>query len=420
VISDVEAPARAAAPPDSVVALAATALLPDDGTAEALYRLDRARNWDDFTAALKRFDSPMQNIFYADRGGTIGMLAAGRVPMRRFGDGFMPARGWDDSADWNAFIPFDELPRRKNPVDGMLVNANNRLVGNDYPYFISREWDAPYRAEHILERLRETKAQTVASTMALQLDTVSPMSAELLPLLLDHAGRDDSTAQARRLLAAWDGRMSRDRPEPLLFMAWLRELDRDLFADELGDLFPQMWDLHPKLIARTLRTEAAWCDDVTTPAPESCAAEVQRALGQALGALRQQYGTDMKAWRWGAAHPVRDDHPVFSRIPLLRDWADLAQPADGGNDTINRGAMRIANALEPFADIHGPGYRAVYDLADPTASMFVIATGQSGNPLSPHYRDFLARWRDGVDVKLAGDAATLMAAGADRLTLAPK
>ena len=420
VISDVEAAARAAASPDSVVALAATALRPDDGTAEALYRLNRATRWSDFTAALKRFDAPMQNIFYADRGGTIGMLAAGLVPLRRASNGFMAARGWDSSGDWTGFIPFDALPRRRDPVDGMLVNANNRLVGNDYPYFISREWDAPYRAERILERLRETKVQTVASTMALQLDIVSPMSAELLPLLLDHAGRADATARARRMLAAWDGRMSRDRPEPLLFMTWLRALDRDLFADELGDLFPPMWDVHARLIARTLRTEAAWCDDVTTPERESCAQQVQRALAEALDTLTQQYGSDMTTWRWGSAHPVRDDHPIFSRIPLLRDWADLALPADGGNDTIDRGAMRIANPSTPFADIHGPGYRAVYDLADPAASMFVIATGESGNPFSPHYRDFLERWRDGIDTRLAGDAASLSAARADLLTLAPQ
>ncbi|HUA53442.1 MAG TPA: penicillin acylase family protein [Candidatus Sulfotelmatobacter sp.] len=420
VISDAEPAARAAAPDQSVIALAATALRASDGTAEALYRLDRARNWDQFTTALTRFDSPMQNIFYADHGGTVGMLAAGLVPLRRSGDGFMPARGWDGSADWTGFIPFDDLPRRKDPVAGMLVNANNRLVGTDYPYFISREWDAPYRAERILERLRETPAETVASTEALQLDTVSPMTAELLPLLLDHAGRDERTTQARHMLAAWDGRMRRDRPEPLIFVAWLRALDRDLFADELGDLFPQMWDLHAKLIARTLRNEAAWCDDVTTPQRERCAAEVQRALEQALAALSEQYGSDMTAWRWGAAHQVRDDHPIFSRIPLLRDWADLALPADGGNDTVNRGAMRVADPREPFADVHGPGYRAVYDLADPAASEFVIATGESGNPLSPHYRDFLPRWRDGRYRKLAFDLDMLIASGVDRLVLAPQ
>jgi penicillin amidase len=420
VISDVEASAAALATDRSVVALAATGLLPDDRTADAFYGMNHATDWDAFTAALSHFDSPVQNVFYADRTGSIAMMTPGRIPIRRSGDGFMPAPGWDDSAEWDGFIPFDQLPRRLNPVEGLLVNANNRLVGPDYPYFISREWDMPYRAERILEVLHETRNQTLASHLALQHDAVSPMTAELLPLMLAHVGRGERAGHAARLLASWDGRMIRDRPEPLIFVEWLRALDRDLFADELGDLFPQMWDLHAKLIARTLRNETAWCDDVNTPAPESCAEQVARALDQALDALTDRYGSDVAAWRWGVAHQARHDHPILSRIPVLRDFGDLAIAADGGNDTVNRGAMRVANSDHPFADIHGPGYRAVYDLADPDASMFEIATGQSGNPLSPHYADFLERWRDGLARPLTGTPAALSADGAELLILAPR
>ncbi|MEJ0067400.1 MAG: penicillin acylase family protein, partial [Pseudomonadota bacterium] len=237
VISDVEASAAAIAQDRIVIALAATGLRPDDHTAEALYAMNRAANWDDFTAALSHFDAPVQNVFYADRAGTIGMMTPGLVPIRRSGDGFMPAPGWDDSAEWDRFIPFDALPRRTDPVDGLLVNANNRLVGPDYPYFISREWDMPYRAERILALLKATSNQTVASHLALQRDTLSPMSVELLPLMLAHIGQSERAGHAARLLAAWDGHMTRDRPEPLIFAEWLRTLDRDLFADELGDLF---------------------------------------------------------------------------------------------------------------------------------------------------------------------------------------
>ena len=420
VISDVEASAAAVAQDKTVVALAATALREQDTTAEALYGVDRATNWDAFTAALSHFDAPVQNVFYADRAGAIGMLTPGLIPVRRSGDGFMPARGWDDSAEWDGFIPFEALPRRLDPAGALLVNANNRLVGPDYPYFISREWDMPYRAQRILEVLKATPDQTVASAVALQRDVVSPMTAELLPLMLAHIGRGERVGRATRLLAGWDGRMARDRPEPLIFAEWLRMLDRDLFADELGDLFPPMWDLHAKLIARTLRNDAAWCDDVTTPEHETCGFQIARALDQALDALEQRYGTDIAAWRWGDAHRARHDHPVFGRIPVLRDLCDLAIPADGGNDTVNRGAMRVGNPSAPFADIHGPGYRAVYDLANPDASLFEIATGESGNPLSRHYRDFLERWRDGLGRPLTGTPGELSDAGADLLTLAPR
>ncbi|MBI3514104.1 MAG: penicillin acylase family protein [Proteobacteria bacterium] len=420
VISDAETSAAAVARDRTVVALATTALRPNDRTAEALYWLNRASGWDEFTSALTRFEAPIQNVFYADRGGAIGMMAPGLIPLRRSGNGFVAAPGWDDRAAWDGFVAFDELPRRLGPVDGLLVNANNRLVGDDYPHFISRDWDAPYRAERILEVLRETREQTVASHQALQLDIVSPMSAELLPLMLAHAGRSERTARALRMLASWDGRMDRERPEPLIFVTWLRELDRNLFADELGDMFAQLWDLHPRLIARTLRDETAWCDDIGTADVETCATQVARALDQALDALEQRHGADPTRWRWGDAHLARHDHAIFTRIPVLRDLADLVIAADGGNDTVNRGAMRVANAREPFADVHGAGYRAVYDLADAAASRFVIATGQSGNPLSVHYRDFLQRWRDGHSRAIAGSPAELTAAGAELLTLVPQ
>ena len=420
VISDVDTSAAAAARDRQVIALAATLLRPDDHTPEALYGMNRAQRWGDFVGALERFETPMQNVFYADRDGTTAMMAPGLIPLRRTGNGFMPTPGWDDAAAWDGFIPFDELPRRVDPTNGVLVNANNRVVGDDYRHFISRDWDQPYRAQRIAELLAEAKGQTVARHQAIQLDIVSPMTAELLPVMLSHAEHAGRATEALRRLASWDGRMRRDTPEPLIFTAWLRALDRALFADELGDLFAPMWDLHPKLIARTLRTEAAWCDDVRTPAVETCAQQVTRALAEALDELGQRFGNDLKNWRWGDVHAAHHDHPIFGRIGGL-DWlADLRIPADGGNDTINRAAMRVGNPSDPYADIHGPGYRAVYDLADPAASRFVITTGQSGNPLSRHYGDFLQRWRDGDSRPLTGTAAALTAAGADRLTLVPR
>jgi penicillin amidase len=391
VISEVDVSAAAAARDKQVVALEATVLRSEDHTAEAFWGMNRAKDWDAFAAALAHFDTPMQNVFYADRNGTTAMMAPGLIPLRRTGNGFMPTPGWDDEAAWDGFIPFDDLPRRVDPASGVLVNANNRVVGDDYPFFISRDWDQPYRAQRIAELLGEAKNQTVARHQAIQLDTVSPMTAELLPLMLAQAEHSGRAAEALRRLAAWDGRMRRDTPEPLIFTTWLRALDRKLFADELGDLFPPLWDLHPKLIARTLRTEAAWCDDIRTPARESCAQQVTQAFAEALAALTEQHGSDLARWRWGDAHEAHHDHPIFGRIAVLRWLADLRIPADGGNDTVNRGAMRVADVADPFADIHGPGYRAVYDLADPAASRFVIATGQSGNPLSPHYSDFLQR-----------------------------
>ena len=112
----------------------------------------------------------------------------------------------------------------------------------------------------------------------------------------------------------------------------------------------------------------------------------------------------MDSWRWGQAHQARFAHPLFSHIPLYEEFFGFAVPTSGGGDTVNRAVPRFsAPPDERFADIHGPGFRAIYNLGNLDQSRFMIATGQSGNPLSPFYGSLARRWSDGDYVKLVGD-----------------
>jgi penicillin amidase len=237
------------------------------------------------------------------------------------------------------------------------------------------------------------------------MDAVSPMARELLPRLLAVVPREAQTRAPIALLEAWDGTMRRDRPEPLIFTAWMREIARALYADETGALFRQLWDVRPALVARALTTRPEWCDDVATPARETCAEAVGLALARALDGLAAEHGADPAGWRWGDAHVARFAHPVFGFVPIVRPLANIVIPVDGGAYTVNRAQYDIASDRTPFAAVHGPGYRAVYDLADLDRSLFTQATGESGNPLSRHYRDLTTRWRDGEFIRIAGGAA---------------
>ncbi|MFQ5973680.1 MAG: penicillin acylase family protein, partial [Alphaproteobacteria bacterium] len=244
VISDLGDRTGALPPEGHVLALAFAALEPGDTTAEALYRINRATNWESFVAALSHYRAPMQNIAYADVDGSIGFYAPALVPVRRNGDGFMPMPGWIGDFDWTGFIPFAELPQSVNPTAGRIVNANNRLVGAHYPHDIAAEWRWSYRADRINELLDTTAPHTTRTFAAIQTDIVSQAAVELVPKLLE-AARDATApagADARRLdeafriLERWNGAMDRDSVEPLLYMAWLRALGPALYADELGDL----------------------------------------------------------------------------------------------------------------------------------------------------------------------------------------
>ncbi len=403
-----------------VLALAAPYLRGDDRIAEAFYRLNHARGWDDFVAALSRFHAPQQNIVYADIQGNIGFYAAARVPLRKSGTGYTPAPGWTGDHDWIGFIPFERLPHSLNPASGRLVNANNKLVGDSYPYFISMEWGNPYRVRRIHELLDQTGPQTLATTASIQGDVVSPMARDLLPLLLDVEPRSPRARAAHALLRGWDGRMDRNRPEPLIFSAWLRALNRLIYADELKDMFDDYWSLRPLVLKGMLTRAPEWCDDVTTPATEGCEDRIAAALEEALDSLTDAYAGDMRAWRWGEAHYARFRHRLFDRIPLLGNLLSPRVAADGGSFTINKGESHIHDDQEPFAQIHGPGYRGIYNLANLSESLFMVASGQSGNPLSAHYRDFIERWRDLEYVRLAGRRQDIRDGALGVLELVPR
>jgi len=422
VISDAR-PAEAAAVlgEDAVLALAFPGLSDADVIAEAMYGLNRARDWAEFRAALALWVAPQQNVFYADTGGDIGMVAPARVPIRRAGNGLVPVPGWTDAYAWTGFIPYEDLPAVHNPPSGRIVNANNPVVGPGYPYLIAAyAYEPPYRALRIHDMLDAAGPYTVEGMVPLLMDPLSPAARDLLPLMLAFEPPDGRAAEAVAMLRAWDGVMARDRPEPLMFTAWLLELNRALYADELGLAFLEYQGLQARTVRHMLTDARRWCDDVATDdVTETCADILAASLDQTLATLSARHGADMAAWQWGDAHSATLSHRIFGRVPVLRDLVDLSVPTDGGEYTVNRGGMRVAGE-GPFRHVHGAGFRAIYDLSDLDNSRFIIATGQSGNPLSPHFGDLVGMWRDGGMITLAGSAAELADTGLGTLTLVPE
>ncbi len=402
VVSDIDRGVAGEVPAGHVVALAAVALRDDDMTPLAILRMNHARDWNGFRAALRHFHAPQQNITFADVDGTVAFLAPGRIPVRRAGDGSVPVPGWSGDYDWQGTVPFDALPQARNPASGRIFSANHRIAPKDYPHLLALDWADPYRARRIEERLSETPPHTVEAAVALQTDILSGSAVDLLPVLLELLDTGDETLRnAAALLAGWDRRMNRGAAAPLVFAAWLAEVNRGLYADELGPLFGAYYGSNPRVVMTMLTRRTGWCDDIATPEKEACGTVVTAALRRALVGLAAKHGTDMAAWQWGDAHPALFRHPVLGRVPLIRHIADIRISADGGDDTVNRAQTNPNDAREPFASLHGPGFRAIYDLSDLGATRFAVATGASGNPLSSHYANTTESWRDGRYLRFA-------------------
>jgi penicillin amidase len=403
---------------DHVLALAWTGLAEDDRTADALLALDRARDWPGFVEAARAVGAPMQNILYADTAGHIGFIAPGRVPVRRRGDGRWPAPGWSGDHDWQGWIPFDALPRALDPKDGRLFNANNRVVPASYPYLLTADWDAPYRARRLAELLAGGDYD-LAAFAAIQSDERSPLAEDLLPILLEAKPASPAAAAAMDELRAWDRVMRPGGRAPLLFAAWYRELSRLIQADKLGPLFPAFWGVRPEFMAEILKRRPAWCDDLTTAAVETCAERASRALELALADLARRYGPDQTDWRWGAAHPARMAHPIFGEQPLLDRLVNIEVESGGGDTTVNVGHFAPGDEQHPFASVHAAGYRGLYDLGDLDRSRWVAATGQSGHPLSSHYRDLTRLWALGEYVPMTRRAEAYGKDAIGRVRLVP-
>ncbi len=406
-----------------VLALSWTALTSPDLTIEAGHNITKAKNFEEFRDALRTYVAPMQNMVFANVDGEIGFIAPAQIPIRGEAhetQGLLPAPGWNAENDWTGTIPFEGLPQAFNPESGKIVTANNKIVSDSYPYSITRQWDLPYRAERIEDLLRASAKHTVDSFEAMLMDNGSSFAAKFSPLLLNMATDTPETSAARARLAAWDHKMDGDKAEPILFLSWMRELTRLVYADELKDEFASRWRFHPVFMEQVLTSiegKEVWCDNITTmDVAETCTNLVDQALTKALTDATERFGEDMNDWRWEDAHPVVNRHIPGSFLPLIGDALTITRPSSGGNHTINRGQHSIGSST-PFDNIHAAGYRAVYDFSDLDGSRYMISTGQSGNPFSPNFDHLATMWAEGKSIAITTDREALNVSS--RLELQP-
>jgi penicillin amidase len=426
VISEVSRSAGDVTPRGHVLAFSWTALAKDDRTMQSALKLAQAGNWREFLTAAEDFHAPQQNMVYADVDGNIGFVAAGRVPVRKPENdlkGLAPAPGWLAKYDWDGYLPFGALPQVLNPRKGAVVTANNKIVPPDYAHFITAEWQPPYRANRIEALLDAQPRHSIASFARMQADAASLAVRELLPYLKATQPRSEDARRALARIATWDGTMAKNLPEPLIVVAWWRELTRKIYADELGDAFRLNWRPRATFVANVLADrdgQSHWCDDVNTPARETCAEALSDSLEAALADLRRRFGGDLRQWRWGAAHAAVHEHRPLGRQKWLAPYFDIIVPSAGDAYTVNVGRSNFFDDAEPFANRHSASLRAIYDLSNLEKSLFIHSGGQSGNPLSPDYAAFSVAWAKGEYIPMRTRRAAIEAGGVKRLVLKPR
>lgn len=420
-------------PEGHVIALAWTALSPENGSMSAALGIMKARSIREAISAGERFVAPALNLTLADRE-TVAMKTIGSMPRRAESHqsrGRFPSPGWLPGNRWHGRLGYDVNPEFLAPPGGIVGNTNNKTLDRPFPYHVAFDWGDTQRVHRWRRLMQARETHTRESFIEAQLDAVSFTARTLLPLI----GRDiwftgepapADTLEGRReralgLLAEWNGEMSEHLPEPLIYAAWMRFLQDRLIRDELGPLareFPHVEPIFLERVFRDVDGAGVWCDVIQSEPRESCDEIARKALDDALIWIGETYGEAIESLRWGDAHQAAHDHQALGRIPLLRGIVNLRQSTSGGDHTLQRGRTSGSDP-EPFLNVHGAGYRGVYDFANPNDSVFVIATGQSGHPLSRHYDDLGDLWRRGEYIPMSLDPDLARAAGAGITRLLP-
>ncbi|MEJ2748090.1 MAG: penicillin acylase family protein, partial [Anaerolineae bacterium] len=180
---------------------------------QSVILLNQAQNYDDFREALRYWDIPSQNVIYADVEGNIAYQLPGRIPIRKDGNGLVPVPGWTGEYDWDGWIPYEDLPAAFNPEKGYIVTANNAIVDEDYPYFLTYYWDNGNRSQRITEMLNEaiSQGQVTADDFArIQFDSKSLTAEKYVPLLQNLSSSDSQVQAAIERLRGWDLQERRD------------------------------------------------------------------------------------------------------------------------------------------------------------------------------------------------------------------
>nr|MDJ0823802.1 penicillin acylase family protein [Paracoccaceae bacterium] len=418
-------------PPGHVASLAWTALSPDDTTMSSALSLMNSGTVAEALAAAARYVAPSQNLVLIDNS-AIAMKTIGVMPRRDAGhqsQGRLPSPGWRAENRWQEMLPFSSNPQFVDPTGGLVGNTNNKSVDRPFPLHVSYDWGDSQRVQRWQGLMQGREVHTRDSFIEAQLDTVSPAARTLLPLIArdlwftGEAAPEGTPARTRQraldLLANWNGEMNEHLPEPLIYAAWLRALQERLIRDDLGPLADAFTHVEPLFIERVYRNVAGaniWCDIIRSARQESCTDIARLALDDALVWIDEHHGGALESLRWGDAHQATHDHTVLGEVPILRYFVNIRQSTSGGDHTLQRG-MTSGRDPAPFQNVHGAGYRGVYDFADPDSSVFITATGQSGHFLSRHYDDLGQLWRRGeyIPMSLDIDLARAASVGITRL-----
>ena len=366
---------------------------------ECLIRQLRVGSADEIEEAMRDWVDACHNFVFADVHGDIGYLTRGKLPVRPRANGWLPVPGWTGEHEWQGFVPFEEMPRSRNPETGYIVTANNKIVSDDYPHYISLDYSPEFRARRITERLKDLDRATVDDMASVHGEKISIPAQVYSRLLSRVTPLDDASAQAIAKLSGWDGEMDRGAVAPAIYSAFRLHLNRRLTKHLLDPLGEEALSatgrgapFHLRQLEAQLVSRAADGDTSVLPPGTDWSTLMAEALAEGVAYLRDRLGEDMEAWTWGKVHSTRPRHTLSEPFPDAAALLDPPSvPMGGDGDTPHSASY---SPSDPFTVVGTSIARYVFDLSDWDRSAWIIPLGASGHPGSPHYADQAPLWRE--------------------------
>lgn len=372
-----------------------------------LYAMNTASNWKQFSAALTDWCWPTQSVVYADDQGNIAYHAVGRIPIRSKGLTEQPIE--NNSNVWQGYIPFNDMPNAYNPPSGFLATANSRVTTAKSPYPITLEWGEPYRAQRIYKLLQGRNGLTPHDMLAVQTDVYSAVDhefAQRFARAIDHTpGASPRLRQAANLMRAWNGRVTTNSAAASIADWGRRALWQMILSPMLGSA---NGDYHwtESIYAEeqiVMNQDPAWLP----PGYKNWNAALTAAVRN--GMKDGHAPRNLAKWTYGSWHVVQIEHPLVRFLPFLSKIAGVGPlPLSGDRTTIKQ----VGRAF-------GPSQRFTMDWAHIDDSTENIVLGESGNPLSPYFRDQWNAWYTGKTFPLPFSAAAVAAQTRHTLHLTP-
>ncbi|HXD30037.1 MAG TPA: penicillin acylase family protein [Pyrinomonadaceae bacterium] len=369
-------------------ALRWTALDPTLNPATVYQELNRSQNWKEVVEALHFYNGPMQNMVFADVAGHIGYYAPGKVPMRKSGDGSVPYDGSTDDGEWTSYIPFDKLPHVYEPASGIIVTANQRIIGKDYPYFLTHSWAQPYRANRILEMIKQKPKLTADDFRAILGDVYTRAGDNFAKAVVKTlkgqlaSPADDQLSETVNAFEKWDARLNADsKVGPIaaqMRLAFRTRIVNAAIGEDRARAFG--WGNFDTTLDWILAEQPAdWL-----PKDFKNYAELLRACyADARAVLTKSLGADDSMWIWGNMVKARFPHPMAS-APLVGLQFAIPPFPQNGTGALLGATVNVGSAVS---------MRLIADPGDWDKTQHGITTGESGIANSPHWTDQLEDWR---------------------------